>query len=162
VKPSDLLQLLREFYREKSALRARHVAGAMLVGGYNFNNAYQYVINREDVHLNWLRDAITDLGGTFEDGAAPAISASGKDAAAQIFRDDSREMQAFVDRWKDRVEHLSHARNKTMLKLMLGEVLEQKRFFDQASAGQQDLLGRRADGMGTEGKVLATRWVGGS
>ena len=160
MKPADLLQLLRDFYREKSALYARHVAGAKLVGGYNFNNAYQYVINREDVHLTWLRDAITDLGGTFEDGAEPAISASGKDAASQIFRDDSREMQTFVDRWKDRVEHVSHARNKTMLKLMLGEVLEQKRFFDQASAGQQDLLGRRADGMGTEGKVLGMRWIG--
>jgi hypothetical protein len=160
VKPADLLELLREFYREKSALRARHVAGAKLVGGYNFNNAYQYVINREDVHLNWLRDAITALGGQFEDGPEPAISASGKDAAAQIFRDDSRELQGFVERWKDRIEHVTNARNKTMLKLMLGEVLEQKRFFDQAAAGQQDLLGRRADGMGTEGKVLSTRWVG--
>ena len=162
MKPVDLLQLLREFYREKSGLYARHVAGARLVGGYNFNNAYQYVINREDVHLNWLRDSITDLGGTFEDGAEPAITASGKDAASQIFRDDSRELQAFVDRWRDRVGHVTHARNKTMLTLMIGEVLEQKRFFDQAAAGQQDLLGRRADGMGTEGKVLGTRWIGGS
>ena len=160
MKPADLVQLLREFYREKSALYARHVAGARLVTGYNFNNAYQYVINREDVHLNWLRDAITDLGGTYEDAAEPAISATGKDALAQIYRDDSREMQAFMDRWKDRVERVTHARNRTMLKLMLGEVLEQKRFFDQASAGQQDLLGRRADGMGTEGKVLSARWVG--
>ena len=162
MKPADLLQLLREFYREKSGLRARHVAGAKLVGGYNFNNAYQYVINREDVHLTWLRDSITDLGGTFVDGAEPAITASGKDAASQIFRDDSRELQAFVDRWRDRVGHVTHARNKTMLTLMIGEVLEQKRFFDQAAAGQQDLLGRRADGMGTEGKVLGTRWIGGS
>ena len=160
MKPADLLQLLREFYREKSALRARHVAGARLVGDYNFNNSYQYVINREDVHLAWLRDAIVDLGGAPEDAAEPSISASGKDAAAQIFRDDSREMQAFVDRWKDRIEHVTHARNRTMLKLMMGEVLEQKRFFDQASAGQQDLLGRRADGMGTLGKVLGTRWIG--
>ena len=160
MRPADLLQLLREFYREKAALRARHVAGARLVGDYNYNNAYQYVINREDVHLTWLRDAIADLGGSVEDPAEPTLSASGKDAAAQIFRDDSRELQAFMDRWKDRVEHVTHARNKTMLKLMLGEVLEQKRFVDQAAAGQQDLLGRRADGMGTLGKVLPTRWVG--
>ena len=133
------------------------MAAARHVGDYNFNNTYQYVINREDVHLNWLRDAITDLGGTPEDGAAPQIQSSGKDATP-IFRDDSREMAAFADRWRDRVEHLSHARNRTMLRLMLGEVLEQKRFFDQMAAGRQDLLGRRADGMGTPGKVLPERW----
>jgi hypothetical protein len=47
-----------------------------------------------------------------------------------------------------------------MLRLMLGETLEQKRFFDQAVAGREDLLGRRADGAGTKGAVLPTRWVG--
>jgi hypothetical protein len=158
VNPAELLQLLREFYREKSALRARHVAGARLVGDYNFNNAYQYVINREEVHLAWLRDAIVDLGGTPEEGPEPQITASGKDAAMTIFRDDSREMQGLVDRWRDRIEKITNARNKTMLRLMLGEVLEQKRFFDQAAAGREDLLGRRADGMGTPGKVIAARW----
>ena len=66
MRPADLLELLREFYREKAALRARHVAGARLVVDYNFNNTYQYVINREDVHLAWLRGAIADLGGTPE------------------------------------------------------------------------------------------------
>ena len=160
MKPADLLVLLREFYREKSGLRARHVAAARLIGDYNFNNTYQYVINREDVHLAWLRDAITDLGGTPEDAAEPKIQASGKNAAETIFREDSAEAQAFVDRWRSRVEQITHARNKTMLRLMLGEVLEQKRFFDQALAGRNDLLGRRADGMGTPGKVLSTRWVG--
>jgi hypothetical protein len=160
VKPSELLALLQEFHREKSALRARHVAGARLVADYNFNNAYQYVINREDVHLAWLRDAIADLGGTPEDASEPKIAASGKDAAATIFRDDSRDAQAFVDKWRDRIGLVGNARHKTMLRLMLGEVLEQKRFFDQAAAGRNDLLGRRADGMGTRGKVLSTRWVG--
>ena len=155
-----MLVLLREFYREKSALRARHVAGARLVGDYNFNNTYQYVINREDTQLAWLRDAITDLGGTPEDAPEPPLQASGSNTAAIIFGGDSKEAQAFVDRWRDRVEHLTHARNRTMLKLMLGEVLEHKRFFEQALAGRQDLLGRRADGMGTPGKVLPTRWVG--
>jgi hypothetical protein len=159
VKPPELLELLRAFYREKSALRARHVAAARLIGDYNFNNTYQYVINREDVHLAWVRDAITDLGGTPEDASEPAIQASGKNAADTIFREDSAEAQAFVDRWRGRVEQISHARNKTMLRLMLGEVLEQKRFFDQALAGRTDLLGRRADGAGTEGNVLPTRWV---
>jgi hypothetical protein len=160
VKPADLLQLLREFYREKSALRARHVAAARLIGHYDHNNTYQYVINREEVHLAWLHDAIVDLGGTPEDAPAPQIQASGKDAANTIFREDSGQAQAFVDRWKDRIEHITNARHKTMLRLMLGEVLEQKRFFDQALAGRTDLLGRRADGAGTKGSVLADRWVG--
>jgi len=160
VKPADLLELLREFYREKSALCARHVAAARLVVDYNFNNTYQYVINREDVHLAWLRDAITDLGGTPEDAPEPQVKVSGSNAARLIFTEDSKQAQAFVDRWRDRIEQITHARNKTMLRLMLGEILEQKRFFDQALAGRDDLLGRRADGMGTPGKVLPTRWVG--
>ena len=154
-----MLELLREFHRDKFVLRSRHVSAARFVGDYNFNNAYQYVINREDVHLAWLRDAIADLGGTAEDASEPQISASGKDAAATIFRDDSKEAQSFVDKWRDRIEKIGNARHKTMLRLMLGEVLEQKRFFDQAAAGRQDLLGRRADGMGTKGKVLSTRWI---
>jgi hypothetical protein len=161
VKPDELLQLLREFHREKSALRARHVAGARLITDYNFNNIYQYVINREDVHLAWLRDAIADLGGTPEEAPEPTLHPSGKNPAETIFADDSREAQGFVDRWRDRIEPILNARHKTMLRLMLGEVLEHKRFFDQALAGRQDLLGRRADGMGTPGKVLPTRWVGG-
>jgi hypothetical protein len=161
VKHADLLQLLRDFYREKSALRARHVAAARLVTDYDFNNAYQYVINREDVHLNWLHDAVKDHGGTTEDAPEPQVTASGNKQAAQqrLFTADRDETQAFVDRWRDRVEHLSHARLRTLLKLVLGETLEQKRFFDQALAGRTDLLGRRADGAGTEGAVLPTRWV---
>jgi hypothetical protein len=160
VKPADLLQLLDEIYRDKSALRARHVAGARLVGHYDFNNTYQYVINREDVHLSWLRDAIADLGGTPQDAPEPQLGASGKDAQQTVFREDRDQAQAFVDKWKPRVEKISHARNRTMLRLMLGETLEQKRFFDQAVAGREDLLGRRADGAGTKGAVLPTRWVG--
>ena len=160
VKATELLALLRDFYRDKLAIRQRHVAVAKYVPDYDFNNTYQYVIAREDVQLNWLRDAIADLGGTSEDAPEPQISASGKDAAATIFRDDSRDAQAFVDKWRGRIDQVGNARHKTMLRLMLGEVLEQKRFFDQAAAGRNDLLGRRADGMGTPGKVLSTRWVG--
>ena len=36
MKPADLLQLLREFYREKSAMRARHVAAARLMPEQHF------------------------------------------------------------------------------------------------------------------------------
>jgi hypothetical protein len=48
-----------------------------------------------------------------------------------------------------------------MLNVILGETEEHRRFFDLALAGRADLLGRRADGAGTGGGVLPTRWVGG-
>ena len=54
---------------------------------------------------------------------------------------------------------LSHARHRTMLNVIIGETLEHKRFFEQAVAGRADLLGRRADGAGTGGGVLPTRWI---
>ena len=47
-----------------------------------------------------------------------------------------------------------------MLRVILGEVLEQKRFFEQALAGRTDLLGRRADVLGpSHGDVLSSRWI---
>jgi hypothetical protein len=161
VKPADLLDLLREFYGEKSAMRERHAAGARLVANYDFNNTYQWIINREDLHLSWLRDAIDDLGGSVEAAAEPRIEARGKREEAQrsVITDDRDAAQAFVDRWRPRVETVTNARNRNMLRVILGETLEQKRFFDQALAGRQDLLGRRADGAGTRGAVLPTRWV---
>ena len=58
-----MLELLREFHRDKLLERARHVASARVVADYDFNNTYQYVIAREDLQLNWVRDAVTDMGG---------------------------------------------------------------------------------------------------
>ena len=161
MKPSELLSLLREFYTEKATLRQRHAAGARFVSNYDFNNTYQYVINREDVQLSWVRDAIEDLGGNVDEAAEPRLNPPGKGEEAQkaIIREDRDGAQAFVDRWRDRVEAITHARNRTMLRVVLGETLEHKRFFDQAYAGREDLLGRRADGAGTPGVVLPTRWV---
>jgi hypothetical protein len=47
-----------------------------------------------------------------------------------------------------------------MLRVILGETLEQKRFFDQALAGETDLLGRRTTEVGPRvGAVLASRWI---
>lgn len=161
MKPADLLALLRDFYRDKATLRQRHVAGARLVGNYDFNNTYQYVINREDLQLSWLRDAITDLGGSAEDVPEPALDAAGtgEQAQASVLRGDVESAQAFIDRWRERVEKLTNARNKIMLRVILGETVEHKRFFEQAIAGRDDLLGRRADGAGTPGVVISTRWV---
>ncbi len=158
---TELLALLRDFYRNKLAIRQRHVAVARHVAHYDFNNTYQYVIAREDVQLNWLRDAILDLGGALEEVAEPQIAASGKAAEAQteLIAADRDAAQGFVDAWRPRLEAMPNARHRSLLRVILGETLEHKRFFEQALAGRTDLLGRRADGAGTGGGVLPTRWI---
>ena len=161
MKPADTLALLREFYTEKASLRQRHAVSARHVPNYDFNNTYQYIINREDVQLGWLQDAVASLGGSVEPVGEPALTVHGTGDEAQAFvvRDDSSAMQAFYDRWRDRVEKVTNARHRIMLRVILGETLEQKRFFDQMVAGRVDLLGRAADGARTAGAVIPTRWV---
>jgi hypothetical protein len=163
VKSTEMLELLREFYRAKAAMRDRHVAAARFVSHYDFNNTYQYVIAREDVHLRWLIDAITDMGGQPEDPGPVSLEPSGKREQAQksVITTDRDAAQTFVDQWTPRITALPNARHRTMLGVILGETKEHRRFFELALAGRADLLGRRADGAGTGGGVLATRWVGG-
>ena len=163
MKATELLDFLREFHRDKLAMLQRHVAAARHVSDYAFNNTYQYVIAREEMQVSWVRDAIVDGGGgePAEDMAEPAIQLSGKGLAAEtaLIAQDRDGAQAFVDKWRPRVAALSHARHRTMLSVIIGETLEHKRFFEQAVAGRADLLGRRADGAGTGGGVLPTRWI---
>ena len=158
---TELLALLREFYRDKLTIAQHHVAVAKHVPHYDFNNTYQYVIAREDVQLNWLRDAITDMGGTLEDVPEPEIHMSGKadDVQLQLIGEDRDAAQQFVGKWRPRVEAMPNARHRSLLRVILGESLEHKRFFEQAIAGRTDLLGRRADGAGTGGGVLPVRWI---
>ena len=163
MKPAEQLELLREFYRDKALMRARHVAGARFVRTLDFNNTYQYVINRDETQLQWLRDAIADLGGTPDDVPEPAIDTQGRpeDVEPRLVGEDRDAANAFVERWRDRVEKVTHARNRVMLRVILGEVLEHRRFFDQMRAGRLDVLGRSADGARTKGAVMPTRWVPG-
>ena len=162
MKSTEMLELLREFHRDKLAMRARHVAGARYVSDYDFNNTYQYVIAREDTHVRWLEDAVLHLGGQPDQIATPDITVHGKGAAAQAqaLRGDSDAAQTFLGKWRPRLDALPNARHRTMLNVILGETLEHKRFFDLALAGRTDLLGRRADGAGTGGGVMSERWVG--
>ncbi len=155
------LALIEEFCREKLAAMLRHQSHARLVGQYDANNTYQYVINREDVQLSWLSKAVADLGGAEPVAEPPAVQApSGKGAAHALFENDAREAQAFVERWRPRVEAVGNARHKGMLNVILGETIEQQRFFEQALAGRTDLLGRRGDAAGpAQGTVLAARMV---
>jgi hypothetical protein len=159
---TDLVSVLQEFYRDKLGAMLRHQAGARVIGQYDINNTYQYIVNREDVQLSWVAQAIAELGGTLPTLAEPERPGSGNAAARahQVIEEDARDAQAFVDRWTPRVDAMKNARHAKMLDVILGETLEQKRFFDQALAGRMDLLGRRPDHVGPRiGSVLPTRWI---
>src|SRR5687768_8929928 len=139
----------------------RHVAAARVVRNYDFNNTYQYIIAREDMHVSWVADAIADMGGPLDTVPEPVVTPTGKGDAAQlaVFAQDRDGASQFLAKWRPRVEKMAHARHRTLLNVILGETVEHKRFFEQAIAGRSDLLGRRADGAGTPGSVLSTRWI---
>ena len=167
MKQDELQQLLTEFAADRLTLLQRHEAGARAVSHYDFNNTYQYVINREETHLTWLQDALGELGAPLPPAsgtlAVPAAPKPGKHVDAASFRgileDDVTHLGGFVDRWRPRIESVTHARHRTMLNVILGESLEHKRFFQQAAAGFEDLLGRRTGGVARQGAVLSTRWM---
>jgi hypothetical protein len=160
----DSLPILQEFYSAKLAALLSHQAGARLIRQYDANNTYQYVINREETQLAWVAAAIIDLGGPVPaDTSEPTRGQSTDTPAARaqgVFAEDARDAQAFVDQWRPRTESMSDARHRGMLQVILGEALEQKRFFEQALAGRTDLLGQRSEQVGPRvGEVLPTRWV---
>ena len=85
---------------------------------------------------------------------------AGKGAQRAVLERDRDAAQRFTEKWRPRIDTLPNARHRTLLNVILGETLEHNRFFDLALAGRSDLLGRRADGAGTGGGVMAERWVG--
>ena len=167
MKTEDLKTTLSEFAADRVALLHRHEAGARAVSHYDFNNTYQYVISREETHLVWMRNALAELGAMLPGpSAALAIPAvpkpSKKSSAAEytgILADDARHLGQFVEKWRGRVEAVTHERHRIMLNVILGESLEHQRLFEQAAAGFEDLLGRRTGGVARVGGVLASRWV---
>jgi hypothetical protein len=161
VKPTETLQRLLDAYAEKAALRRRHVAVASVAGQYDVNNAYQYVIAREDQHLSWLADAIRAAGGAVPGDQPPDTHPAEKseDAVRRLAQADAEALDGFVASWRPRIDEITHARHRLMLNLMAGEMLEQARLFHQAAGGSLDLLGRRTGGARTPGAVLPTRWV---
>lgn len=162
VKPAETLSRFMDAYAEKAALLRRHEAVARVAGQYDVNNAYQYVIARESQHLDWLAEAVRDLGGSVPvppDGADAPVTAKGDEALRRLVLEDATAIDAFVAAWRPRIAGISHARHSLVLDLMLGEMQEHARLFHQASAGRLDLLGRRTGGERTRGAVLPTRWV---
>ena len=160
---TDLLPLLEEFHRDKLAELLRHQAGARLVGQYDVNNTYQYIINREETQLAWIAAPSSIWAASVVDRCSvePERRAPGKGPRRERdLRRGCGDAQAFVDRWRPRVETMTNARQRGMLRVVLGETLEQKRFFDQALAGRTDLLGRRGATLGpSHGEVLPSRWI---
>ncbi len=159
---TSTLALLEEFYRDKLALLLQHQAGARLVSQYDANNTYQYIIAREEAQLSWIAAAIQELGGTLPQLAEPVRGGErgGEETARRILEEDARTAREFVERWRPRVEAMTHARHRGMLRVILGETLEHERFFEQALAGRTDLLGRRAEVVEpARGEVLPSRWI---
>jgi hypothetical protein len=166
VQQDDLRSLLTAITADRVTLIQRHEAGARAVGNYDFNNAYQYVIAREETHLSWLRAALEEMGAPMPAAAneipVPALSKPAKNAEARLYNgileDDVRHLAGFVERWRPRVATVTHARHRTMLGVVLGESVEHQRLFEQAASGLEDVIGRRTTGAERVGVVLPTRW----
>jgi hypothetical protein len=167
VHKDELRQLLLDCAAERLAILQRHEAGARVVSHYDLNNTYQYVIAREETHVSWLQNALAEFGVALPSPAGalavPDAPKPGKHVTPQIFtgilEDDARTLGTFVERWRPRVDAMTHARHRTMLNVILGESLEHKRLFEQGAAGDEDLLGRRTSGAERVGGVLPTRWM---
>ena len=160
--PSEnLADLLRDLCLERTALLMRHEDVAVQIPDYDINNAYQYVIAREETHLSWLQHALLDVGAPIaadppRRGVAPVKGDGWKGLASE----DARANAQFVEKWRPRVEAVTHARHKGMLGVILGEMLEHRRIFEHAASGRRDLIGRSLEINDHAGDVMGSRWVG--
>ena len=156
-----LAELIREFYLERVGHLMRHEDVAQTITDYDINNAYQYIIAREETHLSWLQHALLDLGAPLVDDPArgPVLTAKG-DAWKAMSSDDAKGNARFVEKWRAKIDDVSNARHKGMLKVILGETLEHKRLFDQAASGNKNLIGTSLAINDHSGDVMSVRFVG--
>ena len=158
---SHLADLIRDFLLQRTSLLMRHEDVARQVPDYDINNAYQYIVAREETHLSWLQHALLDLGAPLPaDPSRQAVALGKGEAWKSLAADDARSNAQFVEKWRARVEDVSHARHKGMLTVVLGEMLEHKRLFDQAAAGNRDLIGKSLAINDHPGVVMSDRWTG--
>ena len=156
-----LADLIRDFYLERVSLLMRHEDVAQLITDYDINNAYQYIVAREQTHLSWLQHALLDLGAPLVNDPSRGATLSAKgDAWKTLAGEDARSNAQFVEKWRGRIAGVSNARHKGMLKVILGEMLEHKRLFDQAAEGRKDLIGKSLEINDHTGDVMAVRFVG--
>jgi hypothetical protein len=157
---NDLLATLRELHRDKLTPRERHVAVARHIDHYDFNNTYQYAINREDLHLSWLEAALRELDGTPDEVPEAQVPSPGKKGMfGPLAQEDAAGAEAFVAKWRPRVAGISNVRHAKMVDVILGETLEHRRFFAQIAQGNEQVLGIRMPGAGTGHGVMGVRWV---
>jgi hypothetical protein len=161
VSEQPLAELIRDAYLERVSLLMRHEDVAQTITDYDINNAYQYIIAREETHLSWLQHALLDLGAPLVKDPARGnkLTARG-DAWKSFAAEDARANEQFVTKWRPKIEAVSNARHKGMLNVMLGEMLEHKRLFDQAAAGNRELIGKSLAINDHTGDVMANRWTG--
>lgn len=157
---SNLADLIRDFLLERTAILMRHEDVAQQIPDYDINNAYQYIVAREQTHLSWLQHALLDQGAPLPSDPPRQPLAAGKgEAWKALAADDARTNAQFVEKWRPKVETVSHARHKGMLKVVLGEMLEHRRLFDQAAAGRKDLIGTSLAINDHTGVVMSARWT---
>jgi hypothetical protein len=150
VTAPSLAGLIRDCYLERVAQLMRHEDVALTITDYDINNAYQYIIAREQTHLSWLQHALLDLGAPL-----PADPPRGRPLATKgdgwkaFAAEDATSNAQFVD-----------ARHQAMLNVILGEMLEHKRLFDQAAQGRRDLIGTSLEINDHSGTVMSARFVG--
>ena len=162
MNPTELQQLIRDFYLERLELLMEHESAARFVSDYDVNNAYQYIISREETHVSWLQQALLGMGAEIPpDPAAPDVRATrkGNDAVLELSANDARSNAEFVTKWRDRIDGITNARHKGMLEVVLGEMLEHRRLFEQASEGRTDIIGTALPINERRGTVIDRRWI---
>ena len=156
-----LADLIRDFYLERVRLLMRHEDVATVVTDYDANNAYQYIVAREETHLSWLLHALLDLGAPIPADPSRGTAPSAKgDSWKGLAGDDARGNAQFVEKWRPLIEGVTNARQRGMLNVILGEMLEHKRLFDQAAEGRKDLIGKSLEINDHSGTVMPVRFVG--
>lgn len=162
MNPTELQELIREFYLERLALLMQHESAARFVTDYDVNNAYQYVISREETHISWLQQALLAMGAQIPaDPAVPDVrpTRKGNDAVLELSANDGRGNARFVAKWQGRIDTVTNARHKGMLDVILGEMLEHQRLFEQASEGRTDIIGTALPINERRGIVIDRRWI---
>ena len=157
MSPAELLTFLREFYRDTLDLFTARITIARSVAAYDANNGYQQVLGRQEVHLQWLADAIASLGDAAVDSPDQGNGGAPRESARSMIDADAGRQKAFIERWTPRVPGVTNARHRKMVALILGEMNEHLRVLQQAAEGRADLLGRHSDGKVLRGSVIATR-----
>ncbi|HET9468867.1 MAG TPA: hypothetical protein VFO48_10670 [Vicinamibacterales bacterium] len=155
--PAELQAFLNDFYRDTLELFKVRQTNAQSVAAYDANNGFQQVLGRQEVHLQWVADAIAALGGTAADSPDQVSGKASREHAKAIIDRDAAAQGAFIEKWMPRIAAVTNARHRKMLALILGEMKEHLRVLQQAAESRTDLLGRHSDGKVLRGTVMAAR-----